>query len=86
MKTEVLEAIKEMSLFERLEVIEVTSQLIREDAQIEMILNANSAEARAIKPINEPINDDEWIIVDDLDEEVDMEVIKSKFKERGYKS
>jgi hypothetical protein len=68
------------------EVIEVTSQLIREDAQIEMILNANSAEAKTIKPINEPINNDEWIVVDDLDQNIDMEVIKTKFKERGYKS
>jgi hypothetical protein len=45
----------------------------------------NSAEAKALQRINNPIREDDWMTIGKLDEEFDMEEIAKKVRERGYR-
>jgi len=45
----------------------------------------NSAEARALQRITNPIREDDWVTIGTLDEEFDMEEIAKKVRERGYR-
>ncbi|WP_013321261.1 hypothetical protein [Gloeothece verrucosa] len=105
-KQDILEALKQMSNLERLEIIEFTSQLMQEEeinkksenlevAQgVTAKLKSNSAQAKALKRIAHKIGgecefltaDDEWIVVDEVGQEIDLDALKEKFKQRGYKS
>lgn len=92
-KIDILNSLKQLSNLERLEIIEFASHLIHEEMQEEILtsqikdnFNQNSAEGKALSRINTPINDDEWIIVDNIDQEIDMEKIKEQFIKSGYKS
>ncbi|WP_330202834.1 hypothetical protein [Cyanobacterium sp. Dongsha4] len=73
-----------MTNSERLEVIEIASQLIRKE------INSHgdhlSPEVKAWQKINSNTEDNQWIVVDNLDEEIDLEKIKNEFNKRGYKS
>lgn len=63
-------------LFDRLEMIKIASQFIRKE------INSNSdnlsAEVKAWQMINSNIQDSQWLIVDNLDEEIDLEQIKKR--------
>ena len=49
-------------------------------------LISDSAEAKALERIASPIADDKWIVVDEVGQEIDMDAVREKFKQRGYKS
>lgn len=84
LKTEIIKSLQKMTNTERLEVIEIASQLVRKE--INSPSDNLSAEVKAWERINSNIEDNEWIIVDNLDEEIDLEQIKKEFDKRGYKS
>ncbi|MFM7439650.1 MAG: hypothetical protein ACKO2V_13775, partial [Snowella sp.] len=46
-------------------------------------LDPNSAEGKALRRIDKPIGEDEWITVGEIGEEIDMEAINEKIKQRG---
>jgi hypothetical protein len=48
-------------------------------------LDPNSAEGKALQRIENPIKEDEWITVGEIGEEIDMEAIDKRIKQRGYK-
>lgn len=48
-------------------------------------LDPNSAEGKALRRIDKPIREDEWITVGEIGEEIDMEAINEKIKQRGHK-
>lgn len=48
-------------------------------------LDPNSAEGKALQRIENPIKEDEWITVGEIGEEIDMEAIYERIKQRGYK-
>lgn len=84
LQTEIIKSLQKMTNSERLEVIEIASQLIRKE--INSHSDNLSAEVKAWQRINSNTEDNEWIIVDNLDEEIDLEKIKNEFNKRGYKS
>ena len=45
----------------------------------------NSAEAKALQRISNPIRGKDWVVIGSLDEEFDMNEIAGKVKERGYR-
>lgn len=49
-------------------------------------LKPDSAEAKALERIAAPITEGEWIVADDVGQEIDMDAVREKFKQRGYKS
>lgn len=51
-----------------------------------IVVKSNSAEGAALKRLATPIADDEWIVVGSLDEEIDMNAVRERFIQRGYKS
>ncbi len=51
-----------------------------------IVPNFQSAEAKALQRINSPIRDDEWIIVDDIGKEIDLDKVREEFYQSGYKS
>ncbi len=100
-KFEILEALKQMPNVARLEIIEFASRLIREemarknqeqkvllevDQSVTTHLSPNSAEAKALERTASPIADDEWIVVDQVGQEIDMDAVKERFRQSGYKS
>lgn len=84
LQTEIIKSLQKMTNSERLKVIEIASQLIRKE--INSHSDNLSAEVKAWQRINSNTEDNEWIIVDNLDEEIDLEKIKNEFNKRGYKS
>jgi RNase H-fold protein (predicted Holliday junction resolvase) len=44
----------------------------------------NSAEAKALQRIANPIREEDWVTIGTLDEEFDMEEIARKVRESGY--
>ena len=48
-------------------------------------LDPNSAEGKALQRIENPLGEDEWITIGEIGEEVDMEVVRERIKQRGYK-
>ena len=60
------------------------SSAIAEKLERETWLKKNSAEAKAISRITNPIREEDWVMIGALDEEFDMEKIARKVKERGY--
>ena len=48
-------------------------------------LDPNSAEGKALQRIENPLREDEWITIGKIGEEVDMEAVKERIKQRGYK-
>lgn len=84
LKTAIIKSLQKMTNSERLEVIEIASQLIRKE--INSHSDNLSVEVKAWQRINSNIEDNQWIIVDNLDEEIDLEQIKKEFNKRGYKS
>jgi len=84
LKTAIIKSLEKMTNSERLEVIEMASQLIKKE--INCPSHNLSAEVKAWQRINSDSEDTEWIIVDNLDEEIDLEQVKKEFNKRGYKS
>lgn len=99
-KTEILDALKQMANIERLEIIEVASRLIRQEMDKNILeakipieieegvtayLNPNSAEAKALERLRSSNIDGQWSIVDEVGKDIDMDTVKEKFKQRGYK-
>ena len=60
------------------------SSAIAEKLERDAWLKQNSAEAKAISRIANPIREEDWVTIGTLDEEFDMEEIARKVKERGY--
>jgi hypothetical protein len=97
-KTEILNSLKQLSNIERLEIIEFASYLMREEiteqSQTEHItinddntaLNPTSAEAKALMRLNSSCEEEEWIIVDNIGQEIDLDQVKEQFYKSGYKS
>ena len=56
------------------------------ESGITAYLKPDSAEAKALERIASPIADDKWIVVDEVGQEIDMDAVREKFKQRGYKS
>ena len=48
-------------------------------------LSPASAEGKALSRIRNPIPEDEWITVAQESDHVDMEAVKQRIKQRGYK-
>ena len=48
-------------------------------------LDPNSAEGKALQRIENPLREDEWITIGDIGEEIDMEAVRERMKQRGYK-
>lgn len=70
-------------------VVELNQDIYKEKYNINkntLFANSHSAEAKAIRRINTPIDDNEWIIVDNIGEEIDFEKIKEEFYKSGYQS
>lgn len=96
--TEIINSLKKMTNSERLEVIEIASQLIRKEINLQKddetksidqnqnLDSKSSAEFKAWQRINSTTKDDEWIIVDDIGKEIDLEQVRQEFYQRGYKS
>lgn len=48
-------------------------------------LNPNSAEGKALTRIRNPISENEWITVGEIGQNIDMEAVRERIKQRGYK-
>jgi hypothetical protein len=59
-------------------------EAIAEKLQRENQLTVNSAESKAISRMINPIQEEEWITMGNLDETFNLEQINQEIKERGY--
>ena len=59
-------------------------EAIAEKLQRENRLTVNSAESKAICRMINPIEEEEWITMGNLDETFNLEQINQELKERGY--
>lgn len=48
-------------------------------------LAPDSAEGKALQRIRNPIPEDEWWAVGEIGEDIDMETVRERIKQRGYK-
>ncbi len=59
-------------------------EAIAEKLQRENCLTVASAESKAVSRIVNPIKEEEWITMGNLDETFDLEQVNQEIKERGY--
>jgi len=78
-------AVKLLEAMPRDRLNEWISSAIAEKLDREVWLKENSAEARALQRIANPIREEDWVTIGSLDEEFDMEEIAKKVRERGYR-